>query len=252
MIHGVPESYAIYDLNRKEQISYIAVASTVTAAITYLFYHNIFMSLLSIFIIFPMQKYYKEFLINKRKRELNNQFRDALYSIAASISVGRQMPEALLEARDNMILIYPEYSPIVLELSQIVERVYFNRESEEDVLRDFAKRSQIEDILNFVDVYFTCRATGGDLEKVVMKASEIIMDKITIYKEIHTLTSQKRFEAKILTIIPLVVILFLQIASPDYLAVMYESIFGRALMTISMISIGMAYYFILKITDIRV
>lgn len=252
MMFGVPESYDVYDLNRKEKMIYLAVTSTVTTIITYLFYHNILVSFFSIIIIFPMEKYYKKFLIHKRKQELNNQFRDVLYSIAASVSVGRQMPEALLEAKENMILIYPEHSPIVLELSQIVTRVYFNRESEEDVLRDFAKRSQIEDILNFVDVYFTCRATGGDLEKVVMKASEIIMDKITIYKEIHTLTSQKRFEAKILTMIPLVVILFLQMTSPAYLSIMYESILGRVLMTISMISIGMAYYFILKITDIKV
>lgn len=252
MIHGLPVSYDTYDLSKKQQTSFLIVASIAVAVITYLFYQNILVSLFSISLAFPMRKYYKEFLAHKRKRELNNQFRDSLYSIAASISVGRQMPEALLEARDNMILIYPEHSPIVMELSQIVKRIYYNRESEEEVLRDFAKRSAIEDIINFIDVYFTCRATGGDLEKVVMKASDIIMDKITIDKEIHTLTSQKRFESKILTVIPLVVILFLQIVSPDYLAVMYETILGRVLMTISMIAIGVAYYLILKITDIKV
>ena len=128
------------------------------------------------------------------------------------------MPESLFEARENMKLIYREDSIIVLELSDMVKRLFEYRESEDDILKDFAARTCVEDISDFVDIYLTCRETGGDLIKVLTKASDMIMDKIVIEKEIRAITVQKQFEARILTAIPFIIVLFLQLVSPDYLS----------------------------------
>ena len=46
-----------------------------------------------------------------------------------------------------------------------------------------------------------------DLEKVLKSTIEILMDKITIEREIKTLTSQKKFEGNIITAMPLIVIM---------------------------------------------
>ena len=162
------------------------------------------------------------------------------------------MPEALYEAEQSMRLIYKEDSLIVLELAYMVKRLKEYRESEEEILKDFASRTHIEDISNFVDIYLTCRETGGDLIKVLTKASEIIMDKIAIEKEIHTITVQKQFEAKILTAIPFLILIFLQLVSPDYLSAMYEGLQGRLLMTIALCGIGSAYVWSMKLTKIEV
>ncbi|MEL7654598.1 MAG: type II secretion system F family protein, partial [Bacillota bacterium] len=185
-------------------------------------------------------------------KELKEQFRDVLYSISSSVAAGRQMTEALFEAEKNARLIYKEDSFIVLELSYMAKRIHEYREPEEEILKDFALRTSIQDISDFVDVYLTCRETGGDMIKVLTKASEVIMDKITIEKEINTITSQKRYEAKILTAIPIIIILFLQIISPDYLAVLYEGIQGRCIMTAALAGIGLAYLWSMKLTNIQV
>lgn len=251
-IYKVPYSYNSYDLNPKEKINFLLLSSLILMIIAYIFYHNVFISLIISMLSYPGLHYYSNYLAEKRKDALKEQFRDALYSISASIIAGRQMAEALYEAKENMIIIYNENAAIVLELSNMVKRIFESRESEEDLLKDFAKRSHLEDVVSFVDIYFTCRLTGGDLVKVVTKASEILLDKLTIEKEIYTITSQKRFEAKILTAIPFVVILFLQIASPEYLSIMYECIMGRLLMTIALIGIGLSYYFSIKLTNIEV
>ena len=162
------------------------------------------------------------------------------------------MAAALYEAEQNMRLIYKEDAPIVMELSYIVKRIYEFREPEEEILKDFALRTSIDDISDFVDIYLTCRETGGDLVKVLTKASEVIMDKITIEKEINTITAQKRFEAKILTAIPFVVILFLQLVSPDYLSVLYQGIQGRFIMTLALAGIGISYLWSLRLTTIEI
>jgi len=248
----IPESYLYYELNFNEKIRFLVLCGLGLMAIAYLFYHSIILSLLFSCLAYPGLGPYRSYLAEKRRKQLKEQFRDVLYSISASVSTGRQMPEALFEAEQSMKLIYKEDSMIVLELSHMVKRLNEYREAEEEILKDFASRTDIEDISDFVDIYLTCRETGGDFIKVLTKASEIIMDKITIEKEIRTITAQKQFEAKILTAIPLIILLFLQLVSPDYLSAMYEGIKGRILMTLALSCLGFSYLWSMKLTKIEV
>ncbi|HYE69562.1 MAG TPA: type II secretion system F family protein [Anaerovoracaceae bacterium] len=248
----IPESYLYYELNLNEKIRYLILSGLGLMAIAYLFYHSIILSLVFSCVSYLGLSRYRSYLAEKRRKQIKEQFRDVLYSISASVSTGRQMPEALLEAEQSMKLIYKENSLIVLELNNMVKRLNEYREPEEEILKDFALRTGIEDISDFVDIYLTCRETGGDFIRVLTKASEIIMDKITIEKEIRTITAQKQFEAKILTAIPLIILFFLQLVSPDYLSEMYDGIKGRILMTLALSSLGFAYFWSMKLTKIEV
>lgn len=251
-IPAKPESYFRYEMNRREKKRFLFICGLGLMALFYLFYHSIVLSLLLSLLAYPCLGPYSDYLAERRRRELKEQFRDVLYSVSASVSAGRQMPEALKEAEENMKLIYREDSLIVLELADMVKRLSEYREAEEEILKDFAARAHIEDISDFVDIYLICRETGGDLIKVITKASEIIMDKIAIEREIRTITAQKRFEAKILTAIPFFILIFLQLVSPDYLAPMYEGIKGRLLMTMALSGIAFAYWISMKLTRIEV
>lgn len=249
---SVPQNYNIYDLNSREKVCFTMFCIPVLFLTGYLFYHSIIISILFTCLVLPCYKLYCSGLAEKRRRMLTEQFRDVLYAVSASIATGRQMTEALYEAEQNMRLIYKEDDLIVRELSVMVKRLYEFRESEEEVLRDFASRTGIEDISDFVDIYLTCRQTGGDLVNVLNKASEMILDKIAIEKEIYTITVQKRYEARILAAMPLIIILFLNLVSPDYLAVMYDRILGRLLMTTALFGIGFSYLWSMKLIKIEV
>ena len=248
----IPKTYLTYELNPYEKTRFIILSGFGFMMIGFLFYHNFLLSLLLSLFTYPMIGFYRRYLAEKRRKEIKEQFRDVLYSISASVATGRQMTEALYEAERNMRLIYKEDSLIVLELSFMVKRLYEFREPEDKILKDFAVRTAVDDIADFVDIYLTCRETGGDLIRVLSKASEIIMDKISIEKEINTITAQKRFEAKILTAIPIIIILFLQLVSPDYLSALYQGIQGRFLMTMALIGIGAAYHWSMRLTRIEV
>lgn len=250
--NSIPKSYFIYELSSKERNNFLIFCGLGLFSLAFLFYHSLILSLMISALSFSGLSFYSEYLAEKRRKAVKEQFRDVLYSISASVSTGRQMAEALHEAEKNMRLIYKEDALIVKELSHMVKRLYELREPEDEILKDFAFRTGIDDIANFVDIYLTCRQTGGDLIKVLTKASQIIMDKITIEKEINTITAQKRFEAKILTAIPIVIILFLQIVSPDYLSVMFHSLQGRFLMTAALAGIGTSYYWSTVLTRIEV
>jgi tight adherence protein B len=73
-----------------------------------------------------------------------------------------------------------------------------------------------------------------------------------VRNEIATLTSQKRFEARILSVLPPLILVFLQLSSPDYIAPLYGTPAGVLVMTLCLAVMGAAFYWSTRITDIEV
>ena len=245
-------NYTDYSLSKDEAKKFYIFSSLALFLTGMLFYKSVILAAIIVLAVIPVKRYYTKIIGEKRRRELTVQFKDFLYSVSASFSTGRHMTSALQEAYENLILIYKEDDMIMMEIKYMRDRIINNKESEEFVLTDFASRSGIEDIANFTDVYFTCRSTGGDIQKVVNEAASVIADKIDIEKEINTITAQKKYEARILTFIPLVLIAFLQLTSPDYIDPLYTTIQGRFIMTGSIAMIAVAFMWSMKITEIKV
>lgn len=245
------ENYDVYILNRREKISFLLSSGILFCVSSYLFYNNVIISLLFFTLAFPAQKVYALQLADKRKRELTYQFRDLLYELSSSISAGRQMREALIEAEKNMKFTYGDEALICRELTNMVIGMEESGETEETVFNSFAVRSKIKDINSFVDVYRIGKKTGADMERVIRKTVGVLLDRIELEKEVRTLTAQKRFEFAILIAMPLFMLLFLRISSPSYMSAMYETTAGRVLMTFSYLSVGAAAYAAYKITNIR-
>ncbi len=243
--------YRYYTLSGKERRDFFTLGYLLCFLVIYLFYQSPIVSFVAGFIIVPGEKFFAEYKAEKRRNLLEEQFRDVLYALSASFAAGRQMPEGLKEALGHVSLIYEASSPMVGELEHLVQRLYESRESEASLLTDFGERSGAASIQSFVEVYLTCRSTGADVEHVVWKASTILMDKLSIEKEIRTLTSQKQLEGNLIGAMPLILLFLLNLASPADVAVLYSSIFGRLLMTGALLAMGYAYYLIIKLTKRR-
>lgn len=216
-----------------------------------IFYGNIVFSAICGLTVFLFLDKYKNYLSKKRARALRYQFGDFLYSLSASIATGRQLASALQEAYINLGYVYKANTPMIIELKYMIKCIAENRESEELLLTGFAQRSGVEDIRNFVSVYLTCRTTGGDINQVISNASEILMQKISIDREIRVMISQKQFEGKIISAMPIIIIMLLNIASPEYLESLYCTLPGRLIMTVALVGILSAYVLTEKITNIE-
>ena len=244
--------YATYDLSKKETAYFLAVGYLIGFAVLFLFYHNLIFSLVGGCLAYLFLGWHKKHLAEKRRIFLTTQFKDLLYSLSASVAAGHQIEKAMEDAVENLSLVYHESTPMVKELKQMVKGISENRESDVNLLLDFARRSNCEDIRNFVQVYITCRTMGGNLEKVLKNTIEILLDKMSIEKEIKTLTAQKKFEGKIISAMPLAIIVFLNVFSPDYLLPLYTTVGGRIIMTLAVAGILGAYYLTEKLTNIEV
>ena len=245
-------SYDRYKLSLKEKRDCIIISYICLFIAFYIFYHSVAISILSGLLIPVCIKYYAGMMAEKRKNLLLSQFRDFLYSLSASFASGRHMVDGLMEARDNLRLSYDENSPMIREISDMLIQIGESRASEEDVLKDFARRSCLGDVQSFFDTYFICRMTGGDMNKVISETSGMLIEKIGIEKEIKMLTSQKSFEGKIISIMPIIVILFLNLVSPAYIEILYTSFTGRIIMTAALSGIAYSYYLTRKLTRIEV
>ena len=84
------------------------------------------------------------------------------------------------------------------------------------------------------------------------KAATVIIDKITIEKEIEEIVSRKKNEGIFIFAMPIIVIIFLNVFSPDYIAPLYDAFIGRIIMT-TVIAANIGIYGIIqKITNISI
>lgn len=205
------KDYSVYDLSQKEKILFYGAGYICIFAVVYLFYHSILLSMISGVTVHLLIPYVKKYLVQKRLNLLNVQFKDMLYSLSASVAAGRQMEEALVEAEENLSVIYDANEPIMRELRYMKINIVENKESDKLLLKDLAFRSKSEDIDDFVQVYITCRNMGGDLEKIIGHTTDVLTDKMNIDREIKAITAQKKTEGRIISAMPLAMLLMMNI-----------------------------------------
>ena len=244
--------YDIYVLNKQEKILYTALAAGALFGVGYLFYHSIILSALLALLSVKFPKIMRGSIIKKRKRELNLQFKEMLYSLSSSLTAGRSVESGLKESLKDLRIMYPDENTYILqELAYIVRGIEMN-ETVEDMLDQFAERSHLEDVMNFADVFRTCNRMGGDIVQVIKSTSNTISDKIEVKMEIDTLMSGKKYEFLILMVVPVALILLLSLTAYDYMAPVFETTIGHIAMTVAVGIFGISYLIGQKFMDIDV
>lgn len=247
-----PADYDFYHMPLKEKLIYIVAAGVIIYAICYLFYHShlisAVLSLLSL--LYPRIK--RKSIIQRRKTQLNLQFRDMLYSLVSSVSVGIPVEKAFYSVRNDLSVQYPDPKEMInQEISNIISRLEMN-EPVETILSDLAFRSHLEDIKNFADVFQTSKRAGGNLVEVIRNTYNIINDKIDICQEIDVILAEKKLEKRILSILPPGLVFILSTTAGDYMQPVFESVAGRIVMTVSLLIMIAANMISAQILDIKI
>lgn len=244
--------YDIYVMSKTEKMINIILAAAVLFAVGYIFYHKWYLSAILMLLALKWPPMRVKQIIAKRHSDLAIQFKDMLYSLSSSLSAGKSIETGLKECLQDLKIMYPDDDTyIIKEVSYIVRGVEMN-ETIEDMFAQFAERAHNEDIENFVDIFRTCKRTGGDMVQVIKNTSQTIGEKIEIKQEINTMISGKKFEFKVLMVMPVFLILLLALSSPDYMAPVFDTFLGNIVMTIAIGLFGVAYLVGSKIMSIEV
>ncbi|MFF2094282.1 type II secretion system F family protein [Paenibacillus sp. NPDC058174] len=245
------QDYDEYRLTIRQFVVSAAAGWCIVFAAIYLIYHSIFISIVLGCIGCCAPRLYKASLLRRRKERLKLQFKEALYSLTSSLAAGRSVENAFVATIDDLKLLYPDPRTELLREFMIVKHRLDHSEPLEHALRQFAERAHIDDITQFAEVFAVCKRSGGDLVEVMKRTSQTIGEKLEVQQEIAVMVAQKRFEARIMMVVPFAFLGFLSAAAPDYMAPLYGGA-GYVLLTAGMAVLGLCFWFIHKMMDIRV
>jgi len=218
-----------------------------------IFYKSTITALIFSTIGFLYPKLHRKKMLTKRKRELSQQFQQALFSLSSSLVAGRSIENAFLEVTKDLYLLYPDPDTHIIKEFELINRRLENRETIEYALTDFSQRAGIDDITSFTDVFVTCKRTGGDLVEVIRRTSTLISQKLEVEQEIAVMVSQKKFESNAISMAPVIIVAVLSYSASDYMLPLYRwADLGPIVMTICLIIIGFSFWMSQKIMDIKV
>jgi len=225
------EDYDVYRFSLKEKLRYIMEGLTIAFILGYLFYKSIFGIILLCPLVFWHCKKKKEELAKMRKWKLNLEFRDGINSLAAALSAGYSVEHAFAEAVKDLKKMYPQGAMIIREFTYIVNQIRMNI-TVENALNNFGRRSGVEDIISFADVFSTAKRTGGNLVQIIKTTANQIGNKLEVKREIMAMIAGKKFEATVMKFVPAGVLWFMSATSPDLLKPLYHNPAGIIIMTV--------------------
>lgn len=248
---GLPAiRYDNYRLSRREWLLAAAKGTLLSGVAAYTFYHSIIAwgTLFPLGLLFPL--YERQQLKKRRLEHLAWEFQECARLLAASLSAGYSIENAFANSTKELMLLYGKEGLMLPEMRRMDAQIR-NNHSAEAVLTEFAKRSGVEDIRNFAQVFQAARRSGGQLAEILRNTSEILHEKARLKEELRTLTAAKQFEQRIMNLIPFFLIWYLNLTSPGFLDLMYETIPGNIVMTVCLGIYLAAFAMAEKILDFK-
>jgi tight adherence protein B len=223
----------------------------ISAVVAYLFYDSAW-ALLA-FPVFVVFLYRREIRIERlrQKDELAGQFLDALRVVSTALLAGLSMENAWKEAQKEIGHLYGESSPMYRELQMLNQSVALSVPLEQQ-LEEFARRSGVEDISSFSEIFSFAKRSGGDFVAIIGTTTEHMRKKRDTENEIEILITARKTEQKVMNVIPILILAYLRVSSDGYLDVLYKNPVGILFMSLCLAAYGVAIYAAERIMAIRV
>lgn len=214
----------------------------ITAVTGWLFYREIWSFLIVCPFGFWIFKNLEADRIEQKKGAFLVQFKEMTECIASALNVGYSVENALKEAQKEMKILYPGKSLIGTELEVMTRKVRLQIPTEM-ILEEFAIRVELEDVRNFATVFMTAKRSGGDMMAIIQNTATQIAAKIDVKREIDIILASKKYEFRIMCVIPYAMIMYMQISFPEFTEALYGNAIGIGVMTVCL-GVYMAAYVI--------
>ena len=119
-------------------------------------------------------------------------------------------------------------------------------------LRNFAERIPLLDTKLFVSAVMLQRETGGNLAEILTKLAYIIRERFRLKGQVRAASAHGRITALILSVMPVVTLLLLNLVAPEYFASMMKDEHGRWIVVLVIFLQLVGYYWMKRIINIKV
>ena len=227
-------------ISKKEMLANLVMIELVVILVGKLFYGSFIAGVIISPLSMLIYKERKKQIIQRKTRQLEIQFKDMLISVSDALKVGYSFENAIRECYRDMCSIYGVDSVICGEIKIMISQIKLNIRTQE-VVDNFAKRVDLKNAKLFSQIFHVAKSTGGNMTEIIKSVTDDIVLKETTRDEITASVTEKRMEQRIMSVIPIFIILYITVTTPGFLDVMYASVLGKLIMTGCIAAYVMAY-----------
>ena len=227
-------------ISKKEMLANLVMIELVVIIVGKLFYGSFIAGVIISPLSMLIYKERKKQIIQRKTRQLEIQFKDMLISVSDALKVGYSFENAIRECYRDMCSIYGVDSVICGEIKMMISQIKLNIRTQE-VVDNFAKRVDLKNAKLFSQIFQVAKSTGGNMTEIIKSVTDDIVLKETTRDEITASVTEKRMEQRIMSVIPIFIILYITVTTPGFLDVMYASVLGKLIMTGCIAAYVMAY-----------
>ena len=181
----------------------------------------------------------------RRLKAFNTALPDAIDLMARSLRAGHSMNSSIELIAEQS----PE--PLASEFIQVYQQQRLGLQFR-DALLQMGTRIPSRDLQFLITAILVQKETGGDLTEILDRTAHVIRDRIRIEGEVRTHTAQGRLTGWILGLLPIILLVMINIASPGYSSVLFHDPTGQKLLYAGGILILLGGLIIRKIVDVKV
>jgi tight adherence protein B len=181
----------------------------------------------------------------KRFRQFEENFPDALDSLARSLRAGHPFPAAI------DILAEECEQPVAAEMHQTAMEGNFGT-SWEQALVNLSERMPLLEVSMFASAVQLQNRTGGRLNEVLGKLAENMRESVSLKGEVRALAAYGKLTGAVLTALPIAIAAIMTLVNPSYLTILIYHPYGKYLIAAAVTCLVVAHFVIRRIVDIKI
>lgn len=244
--------YHTYQFSKKEWSMIVLKYIIWLGFHAYLFFNSVAGMIILLPLLFPKLKQEKEKAIIRRKEQMIRELKEVLGSVQVALEAGYSLENSFLIAKKELEQLVGKNPSCMLEELQLLERKLSMSIKIEEIWEDFAQRSGIEEIDNLAQVIILGKRSGGNLIHIIRKMHVSLMNKWDVEEEIITMVSGKKMEQRIMSYMPVGILLYMRVMNGDYIQALYGNPVGIIAGIVAIMIMQWAEHYAAKVIQIEV
>ena len=224
-------NYKTYKFHRKEKIRCMLEGMVLNGIIGKLFYDSWWAMLPGIVLAVLYYREKKRYLAHKRLERMRVELKEFFQLLIVALQTGRSIENAFGEALKDLKKYSGKDTELVQELQKICAGVSVGEPLEKQLM-EFADRSGLEELEYFSEVFSVAKRSGGNMIGIMKNTIYMLQERMDAEAEIRTVVTEKRVEFYVMSVIPLVMIVYLRVSAGGFLNALYGNQIGIITMTI--------------------
>lgn len=204
------------------------VLGLITVVLAWIFFRLLPAAIVAGLIVFylPFMKIRRD--RDKRMETLEAQMPEALDVMRRALMAGHPFNASLNLVSEDMD------EPIAKEFRLTFADINYGNDARRALLGLLSRVPSVT-VMAFVTSVLVQKETGGNLAEILGQISAVIRGRYRFQRKVKTLSAEGRMSAKVLALVPIVMVAALTLTSPDYLPVMFDHPTGQNLLMFTVV-----------------